>query len=128
MPDERRVYLFSELCDVFVISLRKAYERAAEIFVDIVCLMLRGRLVNRNINAADFYIVNRADCVVELRQVGLVGVEIRLESDVYPDFVCIFLRRALISSMYLRVSAVVMQYDGSIDVCECPENPSAVKP
>ena len=95
MPDERRVYLFSELCDVFVISLRKAYERASEIFVDIVCLMLRGRLVNRNINAADFYIVNRADRVVELRQVGLVGVEISLESDVYPDFVCIFFAQSL---------------------------------
>ena len=49
MPDERRVYLFSELCDVFVISLRKAYERAAEIFVDIVCLMLRGRLDRKSV-------------------------------------------------------------------------------
>lgn len=119
---------FSELCDIFIICLRKAYKRAVEIFVDIVDLVLRRRLVNGNINISRLHIVNRTDCVVKFRQVSFVSVKIGFKTDVYSDLVRVFSRRALSSFIYLRVSSVVMQYDGSIDVCECPENPSAVKP
>ena len=90
MPDERRIYFLSELRDIFIICLRKAYKRAAEIFVDIVDLVLRRRLVNGDINISRLHIVNRTDCVVEFRQISFICVKIRLETDVYPDLVCIF--------------------------------------
>ena len=90
MPDERRIYFLSELRDIFIICLRKAYKRAAEIFVDIVDLVLRRRLVNGNINISRLHIVNRTDCVVKFRQISFVSVKIGFKTDVYPDLVRVF--------------------------------------
>ena len=110
MPDERRIYFLSELRDIFIIRLRKAYKRAAEIFVDIVDLVLCRRLVNGNINISRLHIVNRTDRVVELRQISLVCVKICLKTDVYSDLVRVFFAQGFelvyISARLVRRHAV----------------------